>query len=110
MARATRAPARTPRRPSAAAFDALTVEGALIAQAQLTRIAALEADQQTPADYAVPRGLVLRDEIPRFYRMDRRCSRILPPRRAPRMPQRLTLPGRCCGTCSASRTSRRTRA
>ena len=72
MARTPRAPGRTPARAprrAAALFDALLVEGALIAPAQLARIAALDAGQQAPADYAVPKGLALRDEIPRFYRI-----------------------------------------
>jgi hypothetical protein len=61
-ATAQRAPRRT-----ALAFDALLVEGALIAPAQLSHIAALDAGDQKPSDYAVPKGLDLRDELPRFY-------------------------------------------
>ncbi len=69
-ARASRATAasRATRR-TALAFDALQVEGALIAPAQLARIAALDAGEQTPVDYFVPKGLDLRDELPRFYRI-----------------------------------------
>jgi hypothetical protein len=69
-ARASRATAasRATRR-TALAFDALLVEGALIASAQLARIAALDAGNQNPADYAVRKGLELRDELPLFYRI-----------------------------------------
>jgi hypothetical protein len=73
MARAARASRATAasrtRRRTAQAFHALQVEGALIAPAQLARIAALDAGEQTPVDYFVPKGLDLRDELPRFYRI-----------------------------------------
>jgi hypothetical protein len=63
MARAHsgRAPALT--------FDAITVEGSLISPAVLARIARHEADRQTEADYGVPKGLTLRDEIARYFRI-----------------------------------------
>jgi hypothetical protein len=51
------------------AFDAITVEGALIAPAMLARIAQHQAGGQTEADYRVPKGLTLRDEIARFFRI-----------------------------------------
>jgi hypothetical protein len=57
------------RRSSALAFDAITVEGALIAPAMLGRIARHEADGQSGADYSVPKGLTLRDEIARYFRI-----------------------------------------
>lgn len=60
--------ARSPK-PSALAFDALTIEGALIAPAMLARIAAREAGEQKDADYATPKGLTLRDEISRWFRV-----------------------------------------
>jgi hypothetical protein len=56
-------------RSSALAFDAITVEGALIAPAMLGRIARHEADGQSGADYSVPKGLTLRDEIARYFRI-----------------------------------------
>jgi hypothetical protein len=52
-------------RPAAPAFDAMTIEGALIALAMLMKIAAYQADGQTDASYHVPKGLTLRDEIAR---------------------------------------------
>jgi hypothetical protein len=61
MARASRG--------SALAFDAITVEGALIAPAMLGRIARHEADEQSGASYSVPKGLTLRDEIARYFRI-----------------------------------------
>ncbi|MCZ7658807.1 MAG: N-6 DNA methylase, partial [Xanthobacteraceae bacterium] len=56
-------------RAAALAFDAITVEGALIAPAMLARIAQHQADGQKEADYAVPKGLTLRDEIARYFRI-----------------------------------------
>lgn len=60
--------ART-RTAAALAFDALAVEGALIAPAMLARIAAHQAGGQAEADYGVPKGLTLRDEIARYFRI-----------------------------------------
>jgi hypothetical protein len=56
-------------RNAALAFDALTVEGALISPAMLARIAAHQAGGQAEADYGVPKGLTLRDEIARYFRI-----------------------------------------
>jgi len=53
----------------ALSFEALTVEGGLISPAMLARIAAHQADGQTEADYGVPKGLTLRDEIARYFRI-----------------------------------------
>ena len=64
MARATRKS-----RTTALAFDALSVEGALIAPAMLARIAEQNADGQAESDYNVPKGLALRDEIARYFRI-----------------------------------------
>jgi hypothetical protein len=56
-------------RTAAVAFDAITVEGALIAPAMLARIAQHQAEGQNEADYGVPKGLTLRDEIARYFRI-----------------------------------------
>ena len=56
-------------RPSMLAFDAITVEGALIAPAMLARIAQHQAGGQSDADYDIPKGLTLRDEIARYFRI-----------------------------------------
>lgn len=61
--------ARSRAKPVALAFDALTVEGNLISPAMLTRVAARDAGGQAEADYGVPKGLTLRDEIARYFRM-----------------------------------------
>ena len=50
-------------------FAAMTAMGALIAPAQLARIAAAELKDQTAADYGVPKGLTLRDELARYFRI-----------------------------------------
>ncbi|HEY8594853.1 MAG TPA: N-6 DNA methylase [Devosiaceae bacterium] len=59
------------------AFDALSVEGSLIAPAMLSRIALREADGQKEADYQVPKGLTLRDEIARYFRIGQVLSQDL---------------------------------
>src|SRR6202030_4764579 len=56
------------RRTAALAFDAITVEGALLAPAILARIAQHQVDGQSEADYGVPKGLTLREEIARYFR------------------------------------------
>jgi len=62
---------RAPRKSHAAAlaFDAITVEGAVIAPAMLARIAQQNADRQLDSDYSIPKGLTLRDEIARYFRI-----------------------------------------
>jgi hypothetical protein len=62
---------RAPRKSHAAAlaFDAITVEGALIALAMLARIAERSAGGQTDVEYDIPKGLTLRDEIARYFRI-----------------------------------------
>jgi len=51
------------------AFPALTIEGSLLAPDFLNKIARLEAPEQTESDYDVPRGLKLRDEIGRYWKI-----------------------------------------
>ena len=63
--------ARAPRKPHGAtlAFAAITIEGALIAPAMLARIAEQKAVGQSDADYNIPKGLTLRDEVARYFRI-----------------------------------------
>jgi hypothetical protein len=56
-------------RPAALVFDALTIEGALLSSAMLAKIASRGAGEQSEADYQVPKGLTLRDEIARYFRI-----------------------------------------
>ena len=51
------------------AFEAISIEGGLLSPDWLARVAQLQAANQTDADYAVPKGLNLRDEIGRYWRM-----------------------------------------
>lgn len=51
------------------AFTALRLEGGLLAPDFLDRVAHLEAAEQHDADYDVPRGLKLRDEIGRYWKI-----------------------------------------
>lgn len=50
-------------------FDALSIEGGLLPPEWLGRVAALDAGAQSPADYGVKKGLHLRDEITRYWRI-----------------------------------------
>lgn len=62
--------ARKPRRREAQlAFEALAIEGGLLSPDWLARVAALDAGGQSEADYRVPKGLQLRDEIGRYWRI-----------------------------------------
>ncbi|WP_345797605.1 DNA methyltransferase [Castellaniella sp. MT123] len=51
------------------AFPALSIEGGLLAPDFLNRIAHLEAGEQAETDYDTPRGLKLRDEIGRYWKI-----------------------------------------
>lgn len=50
-------------------FDALALEGGLFPPEWLGKVAALEAPAQEPADYGIKKGLELRDEITRYWRI-----------------------------------------
>ena len=51
------------------AFNALSIEGGLLAPDFLNKVARLEAAEQTESDYDIPRGLKLRDEIGRYWKI-----------------------------------------
>lgn len=51
------------------AFPALSIEGGLLAPDFLNKVAHLEASEQSEADYDIPRGLKLRDEIGRYWKI-----------------------------------------
>lgn len=53
------------------AFDAIAIEGGLLAADWLARVAQLGAPHQDPSDYGVLKGLELRDEIGRYWRIAR---------------------------------------
>jgi hypothetical protein len=48
-------------------FDALTIEGGLFSADAFSRIARLDPELQADADYRIPKGLKLRDEIARAW-------------------------------------------
>lgn len=50
-------------------FEAISIEGGLISPDWLTRISQRQCDFQTETDYNIPKGLALRDEIGRYYRI-----------------------------------------
>ncbi|WP_082643191.1 N-6 DNA methylase [Methylobacterium sp. GXS13] len=58
--------ARAPRRTAEIGLTAISVEGGLIAPAQ---IAAIAAAVPSAADYGAPKGVMLRDEITRYFRI-----------------------------------------
>ena len=61
---------RKPRaRESHLAFEALSIEGGLLSPEWLSKIAQLQAGTQTEADYRIHKGLNLRDEIGRYWRI-----------------------------------------
>ena len=55
------------------AFDALAIEGGIIGADWLGRVAQLQAAAQEPADYRIPKGLEIRDEIARGWRIGQAC-------------------------------------
>lgn len=64
------APRRRPRqREAQLAFEALSIEGGLLSPEWLSKVAQLQAAHQAEADYRVPKGLNLRDEIGRYWRI-----------------------------------------
>ena len=64
------------------AFDALSIEGGLLGAEWLGRVAQRRADSQEPADYRIPKGLDVRDEIARSWRIGQACFRELEAGRA----------------------------
>jgi N-6 DNA Methylase len=61
--------ARQRKKHATTSFDAITIEGALITPAMIQKIATRDAGNQTEADYRVPKGLTIRDEIARYFRI-----------------------------------------
>jgi hypothetical protein len=50
-------------------FEAITIEGGLLSPEWLSRVAQLNAGMQSESDYRIPKGLNLRDEIGRYWRV-----------------------------------------
>ena len=57
------------RREARLTFETLSIEGGLLSPEWLARVAQLGAGQQSEGDYRVPKGLSLRDEIGRYWRI-----------------------------------------
>ena len=55
------------------AFDALSIEGGLLGAEWLGKVAQLQAAAQEPVDYRIPKGLEIRDEIARGWRIAQAC-------------------------------------
>jgi hypothetical protein len=60
---------KTRARDAQIAFEALAIEGGLLSPDWLSRIAQLQAGSQSESDYRVPKGLNLRDEMGRYWRI-----------------------------------------
>ncbi len=60
---------KTRAREAQLAFEALSIEGGLLSPDWLSRAAQLGASGQSETDYRIPKGLNLRDEIGRFWRI-----------------------------------------
>ena len=71
------------RKKNSVSFDALTVEGGLITSAMLASVTAREAGHQKEEDYNIPKGLTLRDEIARYFRIGQALYRELTASQAP---------------------------
>lgn len=50
-------------------FEAIAIEGSLLSPEWLSKVAQVAADSQGEADYRIPKGLNLRDEIGRYWRI-----------------------------------------
>jgi hypothetical protein len=59
----------TRRHDAALAFDAIHIEGGLFNDEYLAKVARRDASEQSAADYRVPKGLRLRDELGRYFRI-----------------------------------------
>ena len=57
------------------ALEALSIEGGLLGADWLGKVAQLQAGTQEPSDYRVPKGLHIRDEIARSWRIAQACFR-----------------------------------
>src|SRR5690606_27611448 len=60
---------KTKARETQLAFEALSIEGGLLAPEWLSKVAQLQAGTQAEADYRIHKGLNLRDEIGRYWRI-----------------------------------------
>ncbi|EYF06005.1 Eco57I restriction-modification methylase domain-containing protein [Chondromyces apiculatus] len=60
---------KTKAREAQLAFEALSIEGGLLSPEWLSKVAQLQAGTQAEADYRIPKGLNLRDEIGRYWRI-----------------------------------------
>ena len=67
-------------RKSNLSFDAITLEGSLLSSAKFAAVAERKdrkGDEQEDADYSIPRGLTLRDETARYFRIGQALFRDL---------------------------------
>ncbi len=60
---------KTHKREAQLGFETISIEGGLLSPEWLSRVAQLGAESQSEADYRIPKGLNLRDEIGRYWRI-----------------------------------------
>ena len=58
-------------RPETVHLDAVRLEGGILSSAMLAAVVAREAGSQADVDYGVPKGLLLKDEVARYFQMGR---------------------------------------
>ena len=66
-------------RKSTLSFDAITLEGSLLSSAKFAAVAERKAEEQNDTDYSIPKGLTLRDETARYFRIGQALFRIFMP-------------------------------
>ena len=64
-------------RKSTLSFDAITLEGSLLSSAKFAAVAERKAKEQADADYSISKGLTLRDETARYFRIGQALFRDL---------------------------------
>ena len=64
---------KTKGREAQLAFEALSIEGGLLSPEWLSKVAQLQAGTQGEADYRIHKGLNLRDELGRYWRIAQAC-------------------------------------
>jgi len=60
---------RNPKREAQLGFESLSIEGGLLSPEWLSKVAQLAGGAQAEPDYRIPKGLNLRDEIGRYWRI-----------------------------------------
>ena len=76
-AKKAKAASRTRRRSGTVLLDTVRLEGGILSSAMLAAVVAREAGEQADADYGIRKGLALKDEVARFFRIGRALNSAL---------------------------------